>query len=135
MYECKIGRSCFVFSFEHICKNEILIKECKNCGKYFIPHNRSDTLYCDGAAPQDNSKTCKKYGAEKQYQENLKNDEVANRYRQTYMKLQMLVKRNPDLTDYKNKYEEFKTLSKQWKIDVKSGEKSREEFLQWINTY
>ena len=135
MYECKNGRSCYVFSFEHICKNEILIKKCKNCDKYFIPLNRSDTLYCDGTAPQDNNKTCKKYGAEKQYQENLKNDDVANRYRQTYMKLQMLVKRNPDMTNYKNKYEEFKQLSKQWKNDVKTGEKSREEYLQWINTY
>ena len=47
----------------------------------------------------------------------------------------MLVKRNPDLIDRKNKFEEFKALSKQWKLDVKNGVKSKEDYLKWINTY
>ncbi|MCL2774173.1 MAG: DUF6076 domain-containing protein, partial [Oscillospiraceae bacterium] len=125
---------CFT-SFMNMVKTETYIKRCANCGRYFIPLNRSDTLYCDSPAPQDSTKTCKKYGAEKQYQANLKNNETANRYRQTYMKLQMLVKRNPTIYEYERKYEEFKTVSKQWKLDVKNGVKSEEDYLKWINTY
>ena len=125
---------CFT-SFMNMTKTETFVKKCANCGRYFIPLNRSDTIYCDRPAPQNPEKTCKRYGGEKQYQFNLKNDEMANRYRQTYMKLQMLVKRNPDLIDHKNKFEEFKTLSKQWKLDVKNGVKSKEDYLKWINTY
>ena len=122
-------------SLINMVKTETYMKKCANCGKYFIPLKRSDTLYCDRPSPQDSAKTCKRYGSERQYQANLKNDEVENRYRQTYMKLQMLVKRNPTIESYQIKFDEYKTLSKQWKLDVKNGIKSKEEFLKWINTY
>ena len=74
-----------------ILKNHYLIKKCKNCGKFFVAYNRSDTLYCDRKAPQDEKKTCKEYGAYKQYQDNLKNNASAKLYRNIYMQRQMLL--------------------------------------------
>jgi hypothetical protein len=122
-------------SFLNMVKTETVIKKCGNCGKYFIPLLRSDTIYCDRQAPQDNVKTCQEYGSYKAWSDNLKNDEVAGKHRNTYMKLQLLVKRNPDMTSHKNKFEEYKRLSKQWKLDVKNGVKSKEDYLKWINSY
>lgn len=33
------------------------IKKCKNCGKFFVPDNRVDELYCNSI--YENNKTCK----------------------------------------------------------------------------
>ena len=112
-----------------------IIKKCANCNKYFVPPARSDMKYCNGNAPQDNIKTCKEYGSYKAWSDNLKSDEVARKYRNTYMKLQLLVKRNPTIASYKNKWEEYKTLAKQWQRNVKNGVKAKEDYLNWINTY
>jgi hypothetical protein len=125
---------CFT-SFMNMIKTETYMKKCANCGLYFIPFKRSDALYCDRPAPQNSAKTCKRYGSEKQYQINLKNDETATKHRQVYMKLLMLVKRNPDMTKHAQKLENFKSLSNQWKLDVKNGVKSEQDYLKWLETY
>jgi hypothetical protein len=127
-------------SFEDICaasllelaKNNFIIKICKNCGKYFIPFFRSDTIYCDRKSPQDRSKTCKEYGAQKAYSEHLKESKAARLYRNIYMSKQMLVKRNPDILEYKDAFEGFKKRSKEWKSLVKSGEKTEQDFIIWL---
>ena len=36
------------------------IKKCKNCGKFFVPDNRVDELYCNSI--YENNKTCKEVG-------------------------------------------------------------------------
>jgi len=129
-----IFAACVVCLLE-LFRNNFKIKKCVNCGKYFVPPYRADTKYCSGIAPQDNAKTCQEYGSYKAWSDNLKNDESAKKYRNTYMKLQLLVKRNPEIQTYKNKFEEYKTLSKQWKLDIKNNVKTKEEYLNWINTY
>ena len=123
-----------LISINYALENGYIIKKCKNCGRLFIPFNRSDTLYCDRIAPQDNDKTCKEYGAVKTYQEHLKNNTCMKKYRQIYMQKQMLYKRNPDIEAYKDNFEQFKIHSKQWKSDVKKGLKSEMEFSEWLNT-
>ena len=35
-------------------------KKCKNCGKFFVPDNRVDELYCNSI--YENNKTCKEVG-------------------------------------------------------------------------
>ena len=36
---------------------------CQNCGKYFLTTTAHTPRYCDGIAPQDDSYTCRQYGA------------------------------------------------------------------------
>lgn len=129
LYSCEDLVKC---SLLEMSKHNIAVKKCANCGKYFIPLNRSDTIYCDNLAPQDKTKTCKKYGAEKQYQENLKNNEAMGLYRKIYMSKQMLAKRNPDIKDYADSFEIFKTQSKQWKVGIKDNTKTEEEYVEWL---
>ena len=112
--------------------NCISIKKCANCGRLFVPRNRSDTIYCDYPSPQDPKKTCKKYGAEKKYQENLKNNELMSLYRKIYMSKQMLAKRHPDISAYTDAFNEYKEASKKWKVDVKNGTKTEKEYLLWL---
>ena len=121
-------------SVYQILKNGYTIKQCSNCGKLFVPYNRSDTIYCDRQSPQDVKKTCKEYGAIKTYQDNLKRNEAMGLYRKIYMQKQMLCKRNPDIKEYADDFERYKLASKQWKSDVKKGIKTEAEYIQWLNT-
>ncbi|MHB1154947.1 MAG: DUF6076 domain-containing protein, partial [Eubacteriales bacterium] len=110
----------------------IKIKKCANCDKYFYPENRSDTIYCDNKSPQDESLSCKEYGSQKLWYDNLKNNESMKLCRNIYQSKQMLVKRNPDIDVYKKSFERFKDESKMWKADIKAGIKTEDAFLKWL---
>lgn len=108
-------------------------KRCKNCGRFFIPFSRSDELYCDQLSPQDSTRSCKQYGTNRLWYERMKQDEAAKLARNIYMAKQMLVRRNPDLQSYKKMFEHFKIERKKWESLIKSGEKSKEEYIDWLN--
>lgn len=130
--EIKTPEQLIFASLEQCCTHDILIKKCKNCGKYFIPQNRSDTLYCDRKAPQDEAKTCKEYGARQAWRTTLKENETAGLYRKIYMSKQMLCKRNPDVKEYTESFEKYKEQAKKWKANVKNGTKSEADYLEWL---
>lgn len=123
--------ACSASLFE-ILKAGLTIKKCRNCGKYFIPFNRSDTMFCDRITPQNKEKTCKEYNSQNLYYEKLKADETKSIQRKIYQQKQMLSRRNPDIIEYKEAFEQFKIQSKQWKTDVKNGIKTETEFLEWL---
>lgn len=110
-----------------------IFKRCKNCGKFFVPLSRSDEIYCNNISPQDNERTCKEYGSRKLWYDRLKNDEAARLARNIYSAKQMLVRRNPDIPEYKEMFELFKTEKKKWEEMVKTGEKTREDYIVWLN--
>jgi len=117
----------------YVFKNGYQFKRCKNCGRFFIPFSRSDEIYCNNISPQDSSRTCKKYGTEKLWYDRIKNDEVAKLSRNIYAAKQMLVKRNPNIKEYKEMFDYYKTEREKWNKLVKCGEKSREEYIEWLN--
>ena len=124
--------SFFLFDTYNSIKSKVLVKRCENCKKFFIPQKRSDTIYCDRNSPQDSSKTCKKYGAEKQYQQNLKEDVAKSLYRKIYMSKQMLVRRNPEIKVYENAFENFKKQAKEWKDDIKKELRTTADYIKWL---
>ena len=122
-----------LLSIYYLLKHGYTFKRCKNCGRLFVPISRSDEIYCNSISPQDETKTCKKYGSDRLWYENLKKDEAAKLSRNVYMSKQMLVKRNPDITAYADMYEYFKSERKKWVSDIKAGIKTREEYIAWLN--
>lgn len=114
-------------------QNGFRFKRCKNCGRFFVPLSRSDEIYCNNESPQDKNRTCKEYGSQKLWYEKLKSDEVAKLSRNVYSSKQMLVRRNPDILAYKKMFDYFKTERKKWEILVKSGIKSKDEYINWLN--
>lgn len=119
-------------SITKIIEDNIKVKQCKNCGKYFIPYNRSDTLYCDNIAPQNPAKSCKEYASQELYYEKVKSNPASKLHRNIYQQKQMLAKRNPDIAEYKSDFERFKTAAKEWKNKVKKGEAAENDYLQWL---
>ena len=68
------------------------IKQCQNCGKYFIPSSRQDEVYCE--FPDEKGKTCKEKGAIQTYKKNLESIPALLEYRRSYQKKIMIVSRN-----------------------------------------
>lgn len=122
--------SAYYFCILYFIENNIPIKICKNCGKYFVPENRNSSIYCNRI--YKDKKTCKEIGANIAYNEKLRKDEVNALYRKTLSAKKMLANRNPDIPMYLEKYEKWKAEANQFKQDIKSGTKTQEEFKEWI---
>lgn len=112
-------------------RESISVGKCGNCGKFFIPQGRA--VYCDRKAPQDSTRTCKEYGSQRLWYDNLKKDEVAKLARTVYAAKQMLVRRNPDNEQYKALFDYFKIERKKWELAVKAGKKTAKEYTEWLN--
>ena len=113
-------------------RHEVQIKKCANCGRYFVPRNRSDTLYCEEKCPQDPSRTCRQYNSEHLWYDRLKSNEELKLCRNIASAKQMLVKRHPGNESYAEDLKRFREESKKWKGDYLAGRKSREEFRDWL---
>lgn len=124
-----IETACFITLLELI-KNDTPIYVCKNCGKYFIPSSKKNTLYCNNI--YEHGKTCQEIGAMITYNDKLKKDEVTALYRKTLSAKKMLANRNPDIPMYLEKYEKWKEEANKFKQDIKDGKKAEEEFKQWL---
>lgn len=130
LYSFNSLMSAYYFCVLHFIENNIPIKICKNCGKYFVPENRLSSVYCNRIF--ENNKTCKEVGANNAYNEKLKKDEVNSLYRKTLSAKKMLANRNPDIPMYLEKYEKWKSEANQFKEDIKSGKKTNDKFKQWL---
>lgn len=124
-----IEAACFISILELI-KNNTPIYICKNCGNYFIPSSKKNTLYCNNI--YEHGKTCQEIGAMITYNEKLKKDEINSLYRKTLSAKKMLANRNPDIPMYLEKYEKWKNEANEFKKGIKLGKKTEEEFKKWI---
>lgn len=132
-YECSTINDYMTASFLELIKNNYNILKCKNCGKYFIAYNRTDTLYCDRTSPQNTSKSCKKYAIDQAWQEKIKNEADWHcLYRKVYMSLQMKARRSNGYKPLEQKFENFKNDAKKWKKEIKEHKKTDKDFLQWL---
>lgn len=130
LYSFNSLMSAYYFCVLHFIENNVPIKICKNCGKYFIPENRISSVYCNRIF--ENNKTCREVGANNAYNEKLKKDEVNALYRKTLSAKKMLANRNPDIPIYLERYEKWKIEANKFKRDIKKGKKTEDEFKNWI---
>lgn len=129
-FNCHVIETVCLISIIELVKNNTPIYVCKNCGKYFIPSSKKNTLYCNNI--YEHGKTCQEIGAMITYNDKLKKDEVTALYRKTLSAKKMLANRNPDIPMYLEKYEKWKEEANKFKQDIKNGLKTEEQFKQWI---
>ena len=135
-YQCLNINDYMIITFLQLIENNYLILKCKNCGKYFIPYKRTDTYYCDRQSPQDNTKTCKQYGADKAWWIRTKDEnDWYNLYRKIYQSFQVKAKRNPDDPQHKKNYDNFRKEANTWKQAVKEGTKTEADFMKWLQNF
>lgn len=105
------------------------IVKCANCGKYFIPQARTDSIYCQNPAPLDIRKTCREYAATRGYYLEQKNNEVENLRRKIKDRLNKRAQRY----DYEQlPYNQFREYDKSFRTQIKNGTISNVEYIAWL---
>ena len=106
------------------------IKQCQNCGKYFIPSSRQDEVYCE--FPDEKGKTCKEKGALETYKKNLENVPALLEYRRSYQKKIMIVSRNKDNKQLKKDFDKWKKEAQANIKLFKQGKLEEEKLYNWM---
>ena len=113
-----------------IAKLNIEIKKCRNRGKFFVPDNRSDEIYCSNI--YENGKTCKEIGHFKVQQKKIQENDDLRIYRNVYQKLLLRTRRNPSNTKYARDFEFFKDDNNKWRENISKGKCTEKEYLEWL---
>lgn len=106
------------------------IKKCKNCGKFFVPDNRVDELYCNSI--YENNKTCKEVGPFRTKQKLMQENDDLRVYRNVYQKLLLRTRRNPTNTQYEEDFNNFKEENNELKKKVENGEIPQAKYVKWL---
>ncbi len=117
-------------SLREIASNEsVIVKICKNCGKYFIPVKTTEK-YCDIIYYQ-NEQTCKMNGANNSYSKKRKSIEGIKFYRNNYQRRLMQIKRS-DNEQIKLAFGIWKELARIKIKEFNNNEISENELLEWM---
>ena len=128
--ECTDIIQALLIELLEIAKLDTEIKKCRNCGKFFVPDNRSDEIYCSNI--YENGKTCKEIGHFKVQQKLIQENDDLRIYRNVYQKLLLRTRRNPSNTKYAREFEFFKDDNNKWKENISKGISTEKEYIEWL---
>lgn len=121
----------YISLFNIIGMDELYVKICGNCNKYFITP-KLNIVYCD--REWNNDLTCKDVGSKLSQKKKAEKNTVYGRYRTIFSRKRMLMKRNPDITKYEDDYENYKNKAKEFQKEIKEGKKTYTDFDKWLDT-
>ena len=127
----KLTSICFAVLDLIIRHENLQIKTCLNCGRYFIPSYRQSEIYCD-LANVDLSPTCKEKGAGEQYKKNLENNKAQALYRRIYRQKFMIAQRNKESKNIQNDFNKWKKDAKEQINKLKKGRLTEDEVYKWL---
>ena len=116
------------FSLRKCVQEKIMMRTCKNCGKYFALTVHGSTEYCSRVF-DSRGRTCKEVGAMRQYLQSHAQDELLKIYRREYKRRFAWIRAG------KISQEAFSAWSKEAqkeKEKCEAGEISQGEFVQWL---
>lgn len=114
----------FTFAASKAIQSKVLVKECANCNKLFIPASRSDEIYCDRIF--QGNRTCKQVGYENK-------NEFIKAYRTAYKTRNAIKNRNIKNNPHAEKdFKEWVYSAKVKLEEAQRGEISFEEFKKWL---
>ena len=119
----------YITLFNLIGINNLYVKICGNCNKYFIT-SKLNVAYCDRI--WNGNLTCKDVGSKLSQKRKEENDIVYGKYRNIFSKKAMNVKRNSDIPGLKEEYENWKKHAQKFYSDVKKGKKTAKKFDEWL---
>lgn len=135
IYTIKSSMSLILFEAAHAMDANTKFVKCKNCGNYFVPVGRSDSVYCGYPSPQDEKKECRVVGANATRAKKLKNDVLTQEYRRLYMRLKMAIKRHPDDILLQERFRELTEGMKTKKHQKEEGKTSVDGILEWLSSF
>lgn len=135
LYTIKSSFSLLIFDMAHIVNTDAKIGKCKNCGHYFVPEGRSDSVYCSYPLRDNKDKTCKDVGAQVTRANKEKNDAATREYRKVYMRCKMATNRHPDDKAAADRFKRLTEEVQEWRNKMADGSASTEEFLEWLKQF
>ena len=127
----KLTSMCFAILNQVIRHENLQIKTCLNCGRYFIPNYRQNEIYCD-LANVDQSPSCKEKGANEQYKKNLENNQTQALYRRIYRQKFMIAQRNKESKTIQKDFEQWKKEAKDKINKMKKNKLTEDEVYKWL---
>lgn len=135
LYTIQSSLSLILFEAAHALETGTKFVKCKNCGQYFVPIGRSDSVYCSYPSPQDQKKACRDVGANITRAKKLKNDVLTQEYRRLYMRLKMALKRHPENEEIEHKLYELTNGMKVRRKQREEGSLSTDSILEWLISF
>ena len=128
MYEIDGIDDLIRFELLKMVSSGVLVKKCENCGYYFVPTGRIDTVYCNRLY-KDSEKTCAEIGSIKKYKDKVKDNPIYTAYNKAYKRNNSRV-RNKKMKqgDFLNWSEE----ARRFRDECYSGKMSLDDFLDWL---
>lgn len=114
-----------------IISNKAPVKPCKNCGKYFIPHGRSNIEYCSRPIADQPGKNCSHIGAMAVHKQKVQNDPVLSEYSKAYKRMTSRA-RFGDIEMVS--FTAWLDVAKEFKARYQSGDLDSETFIDWLNS-
>lgn len=74
------------FELLNVITNNVVIKKCKYCNRYFVPKGRSDSEYCDRISKGE-TRPCNEIGAVKLHEASKADDKVYQAYLKAYRRM------------------------------------------------
>lgn len=109
-------------------KQEIRMRVCKNCGRYFAVTGHGGTEYCDRVFDRK-GRTCREIGAIAVWTKKSKDDDVFRAYRREYKKRFAWIKAGKIAPDA---FYAWGKEARKKKADCEAGKITKSEFLDWL---
>lgn len=129
MYDLNSIQDWFRYEFLCLAKGNILYKQCKNCGKFFIPSGRSDSEYCD-RIDSTSGKTCKEVGAINTFAKKHENDGIHQAYTKAYRRMDS---RKRTMYISKSEFTQWSKTAREKRKLCETGQITLEEFQAWLD--
>jgi len=112
----------FFFDLYNTIKGRLLIKKCKNCGRFFVPRGRTDIEYCNHIAKGE-TKSCAQIGAVRKFKEKQENNKILAEFQKAYKRNHAKIKAGKwteqEFVDWSNQARESRDLAIAGKISEK----------------
>lgn len=129
VYDINSVQDWFRYEFMYLAKGNVLYKQCKNCGRFFIPSGRLDSEYCE-RIDTASGKTCKEVGAINTFVKKHENDEIHQAYTKAYRRMDS---RKRTMYISKKEFTEWSKTAREKRKLCEEGQISLEEFQYWLD--
>ncbi len=127
----KLRSICFTILDQLVRQDNLPIKTCQICGRYFIPTFRQNEIYCD-LKNVDGSSTCRDKGASETYKKSLESNPALLLYRRTYQQKVMTVYRNKENKQLKKDFDKWKKEAQEKIKLFKKGKLDEDILYNWM---
>ena len=129
VYDINSVQDWFRYEFMYLAKGNVLYKQCKNCGRFFIPSGRFDSEYCE-RIDTASGKTCKEVGAINTFAKKHENDEIHQAYTKAYRRMDS---RKRTMYISKKEFTVWSKTAREKRKMCEEGQISLAEFQAWLD--